>query len=222
MSLRAESVLLGRSAIIAGWVIGAVGVLLTLASMAGWTIIILNQKPPAPLFFEVDRTTGIVSEPVGAQDAPKLFSEATDQEYLKRYIMACEQWVPQMDRQNDRICKLMSTPEEQARYMARRAKPTSPQKAIGPNGYVELDNFRFHVQAYDKATNTHRYWVQYERTVWKGSTKEQSRSWSATVDFQFHPEVPMLPRDRPDNKPGFQAVSFSVTPDTPDAAEQPK
>jgi len=221
MDLQAESVLLGRSAIIAGWVIGGVGAAAFIASIAGW-LMILPLKTTEMKFYEVDRSTGIIGVPVSLEDAPKLFSEATDHEYLKRYIMACEQWVPDVDRQNDRLCKLMSTPEQQASYMARRAKPTSTPKTIGKAGHVELDNFRFHPQATDKTTGTHRYWVQFDRSVWKGSNLEETKTWSASVDFKYQPEREMVPQDRDDNRSGLQVSSFTVTSDTPNRSEAPK
>lgn len=221
MDLRAESVLLGRSAIIAGWIVGGIGAVAFVGSIAGW-LIILPLKTVELQFFEVDRSTGIIGVPVSLAEAPKLFTEATDQQYLKRYLQACEQWVPEMDRQNDHVCKLMSTPDQQARYMARREKAASTPKAIGRAGHIELDNFRYHQQAVDKVTGTHRYWVQYDRAVWRGQTLDQLAAWSATIDFQYHPELPMLPGDRPDNLSGFQASMLTVTPDTPDHAEVPK
>jgi type IV secretory pathway component VirB8 len=221
MDLRAESVLLGRSAIIAGWVVGGIGAAAFFASMVGW-LTVLPLKTTEMRFFEVDRSTGIIGVPVSLEDAPKLFSEATDHQYLKRYLQACEQWIWEMDRQNDHVCKLMSTPERQARYMAWREKPSSPPKSLGRAGYIEIDNLRYHLQAVDKLTNTHRYWVQYDRAVWKGQTKDQMAAWSATVDFQYHPELPMLPRDRPDNLSGMQVSGFTVSSDAPYHAEVPK
>lgn len=221
MDLRAESVLLGRSAIIAGWVVGGIGAAAFFASMVGW-LTVLPLKTTEVRFFSVDQSTGIIGVPVSLEDAPKLFSEATDHQYLKRYIQACEQWVPEMDRQNDRVCKLMSTPEQQARYMASREKPSSPAKAIGRAGHAELDNFRYHQQAVDKITGTRRYWVQYDRAVWKGQTKDQAAPWSATIDFSWHPELPMIPRDRDENPGGFQASTLTATPDTANPAEVPK
>ena len=74
-------------------------------------------------FFLVDKSTGIIGEPVGLQDAPKLFGAAVEQQYLRRYVEAREGWVPEMDERNDHVVKIMSTPDEQARYRGR------PQRA---------------------------------------------------------------------------------------------
>lgn len=228
MDLRAESVLLGRSAIIAGWITGAIGTGCFTASVVGWLYILLVILPAAASnvkFFEIDKSTGIIALPVGIEDAPKLFSEATDHQYLKRYLQACEAWVPEMDAENQRMCKLMSTPAEQVRYMVRHLSPTGPAKTLGATGHVSLDNFRYHRQTVDQTTATHRYWVQYDRTVWRDKTREPTKTWSATIDFQWHPELPMLPRDRDDNPGGFQALDYSASSDTadvPTAAETPK
>lgn len=219
MDLRAESALLGRSAILTGWTLFILGIAFFVGSIAGWMMIISRPTEP-PKFYQVDRSTGIVAEPVSIKDAPTLFSEATDHEHLKRYILACLQWIPQMDRQNDRLCKLMSTPDQQARYVAWRAKPLSPPKVLGGNGFLQLDNFRYLSQPVDKKTNTRRYLVLFDYTAWHGSEPDPTEKWSATVDFTYHPELPMIPRDRDDNKTGFQAISLSASSDKSDSNPQ--
>ena len=223
MDLRAESVLLGHSAIIAGWIVGGVGVAAMAASIAGW-LIILPLKTIEFRVIEVDHSTGIVTTPVSLADAPTTFPEATDHYYLKAYISACEQWVPMMDTQNYRKCQLMSAPDQQARYDDWRHKPSSPPKAVGQGGYVQVDNFRYHRQAVDKNTLIRRYLVQFDRSIWHGSTKDSSRTWSATVDFQYHPELPMMARDRDDNLAGLQVLSYSASSDSPEPStmEAPK
>ena len=57
----------------------------------------LGDPPPLlPLktseikFFLVDKSTGIIAEPVGLRDAPRIFGAAVEQQYLKRYIEARE------------------------------------------------------------------------------------------------------------------------------------
>jgi len=117
MDLAAERVILGRSAIITGWTIGGVGAACFAASIFGW-VTLLPLKTSEVKFFLVDKSTGIISEPVGLQDAPRIFGAAVEQQYLKRYIEAREGWVPEMDERNDHVTKLMSTPDEQARYAA--------------------------------------------------------------------------------------------------------
>ena len=219
MDLAAERVILGRSAIVTGWAIGGVGVACFAASIFGW-VTLLPLKTSEVKFFLVDKSTGIIAEPVGLKDAPKLFGAAVEQQYLKRYIEAREGWVPEMDQRNDHMTKLMSTPDEQARYAAAREAPLSPEKALGKDGHVSLGNFRFHPLAIGKDGETRRYLVQFDRTVWRGANQDPTQAWSATVDFQWHPELPMRPDDRTDNPGGFQVLGYSASSDTPDRRRQ--
>lgn len=219
MNLSAERVILGRSAIIAGWTIGGVGVACLAASILGW-VTILPLKTVEVKFFLVDQSTGIIGEPVSIEDAPKTFGAAVEQQYLRRYIEAREGWVPEMDEQDDHVAKIMSSPDEQARIAAARSLPTSPIKALAKDGHIQIDNFRFHPQAMGKDGETRRYLVQFDRTVWHGGTKDPTKSWSATVDFAWHPMLPMLPSDRSLNAGGMQVISYSASSDTPDTRRQ--
>jgi len=219
MDLSAERVILGRSAIVTGWVIGGVGVACFAASIFGW-VTLLPLKTSEVKFYLVDKSTGIIGEPVGLQDAPKLFGASVERQYLKRYIEAREGWVPEMDQRDDRITKLMSTPDEQARYAAGRKAPLSPAKALGKDGHVSIENFRFHPLVLAKDGETRRYLVQFDRTVWRGANKDPMQPWSATVDFQWHPELPMRPDDRSDNPGGFQVLGYSASSDSPDQRRQ--
>jgi type IV secretion system protein VirB8 len=220
MDLAAERVILGRSAVIAGWSVGAAGVVLALAAAIAVAALV-PLKTTEVRFLLVDQSTGIIGAPVGLEDAPKLFNDAVARQYLKRYVEAREEWVPQMDQENDHLAKLMSTPDEQTRYAAWRNSPTSPIKAVGPEGHVGVENFRFHKQAVGKG-ETLRWLVQFDRTVWRGGAKDtpQPQSWSATIDFEWRPQLPMTPRDRDDNPGGFLAISYSASPDTPDDRRQ--
>jgi type IV secretory pathway component VirB8 len=219
MDLSAERVILGRSAIIAGWTIGGVGVACLAASVAGW-VALMPLKTTVVKFFLVDKSTGIIGAPVGIEDAPKLFGAAVEQQYLHSYIEAREAWVPEMDEYNDHLTKLMSTPAEQARYADSRNAPTGPVRALGKDGHVSLQNFRFHPLAIGKDGETRRYLVQFDRTVWHGENKDPTQPWSATVDFQWHPGLSMLPADRTDNPGGFQVLSYSASSDTPDKTRE--
>jgi type IV secretory pathway component VirB8 len=219
MDLSAERVILGRSAIVTGWVIGGVGVACFAASIFGW-VTLLPLKTTEVKFFLVDKSNGIIGAPVGLQDAPRIFGAAVEQQYLKRYIEAREGWVPEMDERNDHVTKLMSTPDEQARYAAGRNAPLSPVKALAKDGHVSVDNFRFHPLAIGKDGETRRYLVQFDRTVWRGANRDTVQPWSATVDFQWHPELPMRPDDRSDNPGGFQVLGYSASSDSPDQRRQ--
>jgi type IV secretory pathway component VirB8 len=219
MDLSAERVILGRSAIITGWVIGGIGVTAFAASMFGW-VTLMPLKTTEVRFYLVDKSTGIIGEPVGLQDAPKLFGAAVEQQYLRRYIEAREGWVPELDQQNDHVAKIMSSPEEQARIADARNAVNGPVRALAKDGHIAVENFRFHPLALAKDGMTRSYLVQFDRTVWHGASHDATQSWSATVDFQWHPTLPMRPDDRSLNAGGFQAIAYSAKSDTLDLRRQ--
>lgn len=218
MDLNAERLLLGRSAIVAGWVLAGTGVVCLLAS-AITVSTLFPLKRTEIKFYSVDQSTGIISEPVSILDAPKLFSEAQDRQYLRRYIEARQGYVFEMDQRNDHLVKIMSTPDEQARIEDRRNAPTFPAKTLGKDGHIQVENFRFHQLAGGRA-RSRSYLVQFDETVWRGSNKDPTKAWSATVDFEWRPELPMRPDDRSDNAGGFQVIAYSANPDTPDTRRQ--
>jgi type IV secretory pathway component VirB8 len=218
MDLSGERVLLGRSAIIAGWIVGGTGVVCLLAS-AVTVATLFPLKQTEVRFYQVDQSTGIISAPVSIQDAPKIFSEAQDRQYLRRYIEAREGWVYEMDQRNAHLANVMSTAEEQARIADKRTAATSPAKLLGKDGHIQIENFRFHQLAGGRG-RTRSYLIQFDATVWRGMQKESTKPYSATADFQWHPELPMTPDDRSDNAGGFQVIAYSANPDTPDTRRQ--
>lgn len=219
MDLSAERVILGRSAIIAGWTIGVVGAAIGVAGMV-CAATLFPLKTTEVRFFLVDQSTGIIGQPVGLQDAPKIFGAAVEQQYLRRYVEAREGWVPELDEYNDHIAKLMSSPDEQARISDDRNQPTSPVKTLAKDGHIQIENLRFFPRTLAKDGVTRSYLVRFNRTVWHGATKDPIQTWTATVDFAWHPSLPMLPDDRTINPGGFQAVAYSAHSDTPETRRQ--
>lgn len=218
IDMNGERFLLGRSAIMVGWALGGTGVVCLLAS-AITVSTLFPLKRTEIKFYSVDQSTGIIGEPVSIADAPKIFSQAQDQQYLRRYIEAREGYVYEMDERNDHLVKIMSTPDEQARIQDKRNAPTFAGKVLGKDGHVQVENFRFHQLAGGR-DRSRSYLVQFDETVWRGSTKAPTKPWSVTVDFQWHPELPMRPDDRSDNAGGFQVIAYSANPDTPDTRRQ--
>ncbi len=217
LNYRAESALMGRSALVAGWAVGAAGFFALMFSMWEWHNFLPLARTVEKMI-TVDQTTGIISEPVSLKDAAITMPEAADRENIQRYMEICLGWVPELDKTYDYRCKLMSRPDQQTRYNAWRKTPDSPINAIGPGGLVQLENFRFHKEPWVGITRSYR--VQYDRHVWKGLQKETVEGWTAIVDFQWHPELPMTEADRRLNRGGFQAIAFTPNPDTPSQRRQ--
>jgi type IV secretory pathway component VirB8 len=214
LSIAAERVIYGRQAIIVSWVVFGLGLALLCVSIVGW-VLILPLKTIQNEIWVADQTTGIIAHPVRLEDAAVTFSKTNEEHYLRQYVEAREQWMPERDIEDDHIVKVMSSPEEQTRLNFDRLKPDSNAKSIGPTGHVVCENYRFYQQATDKDSQTKRYLVRFNRTVWRNGNKEASEPWSASVDFQWHPERAMSPADREINPGGFVEIAYSSKSELP-------
>lgn len=206
LNLSAESVLLGRHAIFVGWIVGGMGLALFTASIVLWWYL-LPLKTTVQDFLLVDRTTGIISKPISLEDAPKTFPEATDEHYLWQFLKAREGWVPEDDRANDHIVKIMSSPQLPEVYQQWRALPSSPMNAIKNDGHIDIDNLHFYRRPTDR--NTHNYLVTFDRTIWRADQVLKRQTMTADIAFQWHPELPMRPDDREYNAGGMVIVDFN-------------
>ncbi len=215
MDITVERVAMGRQVLIISWALFGISALAFIVSAVGW-IIILTRPPPESDVWIDNRDTGLIARPVPMSAAVLTFGGAEEEHYLRQYINARRAWTPDQDVLNDHVAKIMSAPSEQAAINRERAQATSDPVAVGKGGHVMLERFRWHPQAMDKGSQTRRYLVLVDRTVWHGDKPEQTEPWSITIDFQWHPDYLMNPDDRAWNPGGFQAVGFSATPDRPD------
>lgn len=207
LDLVATNVLLGRHAIYAGWAVGAVGAVALIASAVGWTITLPLHTVENHMQL-INATTGIVSDPVSLKDAPKLFPEATDRHYLWQYLLACESWTPENDKENDHICKVMSSPTRQAQYQEWRDSPISPMNTIGRDGHISIDDNSVFYYKRKKEGDTINYLIEFNRTIWRSERKVGVETWTADVAFQYHPELPMKPNDRNINDVGMVVINW--------------
>jgi type IV secretory pathway component VirB8 len=218
MSVSAERAIMGRSAILTGWMVGGAGFVMMAVSVVGW-VTILPLKTVEPRYIAVHDDGKINDITTSVQDAPHvLFGQAVEWEALRTYVTAREAYVPETDRNNDHLAKVLSVPDVQAKINADRKRPESPLLALGKDGHVDVSNFRFHPQTVDKATDVRTYIVQFDRTVWHGTKADATQAWTATVVFKFEPWLQMTNDDRSLNPGGFQAISYSATSNTPDTA----
>ena len=211
-SYSSEIMLAARRARSTGWLVGAIG---TAVGVLG----ILSAASLFPLkrtevqFFEVDRSTGYIGASLAATDAPRLFSQQTAYHALRDYVDAREGYVPETDDLMFHKAAIMSAPDEQQRYAAMRKAPLSPPNALGRTGYVRIDNFHISQIGSGKG-QTFVYLARFDRVVVRGGQAEPVEHWSATIQFQWHPELPMSAQDRLINPGGFQAVAYQAQPDT--------
>lgn len=215
LNLAAERVIYGRQAIVVSWTVFGLGLAFFVISIAGW-VMVLPLKTIQNNMWVADSSTGIISRPLRLEDAPTHFGPAMEQHALHQYLLARERWIPETDREDDHLAKVMSSAEEQARINASRQKPDHPAVALGGAGHVEIENVRYFPQFMDKDSQTRRYLVRYQRTTWRGNNKESTEPWTASIDFSWHPEREMMAADRDLNPGGFVAIAYTSNSDLPD------
>ena len=176
--------------------------------------------PDPPGYILVDKTEGIISQPVSAVQAPSIFPEVIRERSLRDFIQACENYVPETFLKLDwHSCMIMAVPDEQKLIAAEigpggsrdPAKlftgPGKPQAVV--TKFTEMKKLG---EAGVSPNQTFHYQVRYERIEYSNG-KESRPHYTAQIYFQFHPELKATPNDRLTNPYGLQVVSFSTTPD---------
>jgi type IV secretory pathway component VirB8 len=190
----------------AGWIVGGVGATIGLVSVCS-LIVILPLKTTEVRFVEVDTSTGWVGEAAGATDAPKMFSEQVAAHFLRAYVDAREGYVPETDQVRWDAVRAMSSTDEFEGYKAWRKTDVAPVKQFNLSGHVDV--FNFNVGKPIKGKNdTFSYVVRFDRREIKGQAVGPIKHWTATVDFQWHPEIVMGAQDRLINPAGMQVISY--------------
>jgi type IV secretion system protein VirB8 len=211
-SYAAEMAAMTRAARRAGWIIGGVGATIGVIGVV-CAATAFPLKHTEVQFIEVDRSTGYVGVSLGPVDAPRLFSQQTAYHYLRDYIEAREGYVPETDDLMFHKAAIMSAPDEQVRYGAWHKSPLSPGNVLGRTGYIRVENFHMSLVG-SGAANTQVYLVRFDRTEVRGSQVQPAHPWSATVQFQWHPELPMNTQDRLLNAAGIQVIAYQAQPDS--------
>jgi VirB8 protein len=197
-----------------GMIVGAVGVL------AALVVYVKTPVPPPPGYILVDKTEGIISQPVSAVQAPAIFPTVVRERALRDFITACENYVPETFLKLDwHSCMIMAVPEEQKLIAAEIGQhgsrdpqalftgPGKPQAVV--DKFTEMKKLG---EAGVPPNQTYHYQVRYERVEYTNG-KESRPHYTAQIYFQFHPELKATPNDRLTNPYGLQVVSFSTTPD---------
>lgn len=188
------------------WLVGGTGSLIGVAGVI-CAATLFPLKHTDLRYIEVDTSTGYIGDSVGVADAPKLFSEQVAHQYLRMYIEARETYVPQTDALQFARVQVMSAEDERVRFAAWHKDPLSPAQKLGRTGHVEVDNFHPVLQGKGRA-KTLEYFVRFKRRETQGATVGPWEDWTATVQFQFHPEMGMDAQERQINPAGMQVLAY--------------
>jgi hypothetical protein len=193
------------------------GILVGIFGMgAGLTAYIKTPVPDPPGYIVIDRSTGWITEPLTARNAPKEFSEAVRQRAIRDFIVACTSYIPQTWAKLDwHACMIQATPDQQKRLasdMGGKESPLYPPSIFGPNGWAMATDFPIINKIGETGTAPNQvfhYDVRYQRTEVAGGRETRAR-YSAQMTFTFRPDLRMSPADRLINPSGLQVISFST------------
>lgn len=197
----------------AGWWVGGIGAGIGVLGIVAATAMAIHYEPKR-IYTEIDDASGLIRDSFAATDAPSHFNNQVINHYLSEYVGLRERWVWQMDPETDHRVKLMSSPDEQARYQADRAKD-APAERYGMNGYARVTHFTaFTLRARGK-DRTLEYDVQFIKSELLASDSGQIKTshMTARVVFQMHPEITMSDQDRLDNEAGLYVISYNSSAD---------
>lgn len=197
----------------AGWWVGGIGAAVGVLGLLTAATVAIYAKP-VRLYNEIDDSSGVVRESVGATDAPDHFNERVVKHYLAEYVTLRERFVWALDSETDHRVKLMSAPAEQVRYAADRSKE-SPAAKYGMSGYARVlrfPAFTFRGKGKDRVAEYDVQFVKSEILASNPTTPTETRM-TARVIFSFHPEINMNAQDRLDNEAGLFVLSYSATAD---------
>lgn len=198
----------------AGWWVGAAGAAVGVLGMACAAAAMLYLKPVVR-YTTIDTTTGIIRDSFGAADAPQHFSETVIERALADYINLRERFVWQLDPVSFHLVTLMSSPEEQKRYVADRARE-DPAHVYGMNGYARVTHFYPPFKRRGAGRDgTLEYEVHFDKSAVTAANpgKVETKRMTVYIAFQFHPELAMNDQDRLANETGLYVVSYNPTAD---------
>lgn len=201
----------GRAYRRTGFVTGAAGLVIGIAGLlcAVWAF---SRPFPPPQYIEVDKSTGWIGETLGPADAPKLFGEHVVESVLRSYVEDREAFIPEADDLAFHRVAIRSAPDEQARYAAAhdpKNNPGAPFVVYGRSGFARVENFHMTKRGQNTKTDTYDYAVHFFKTEVKRGQVGQAKAWTAELQFQFHPELPMNQQDRQINATGLQVISYN-------------
>jgi type IV secretion system protein VirB8 len=197
----------------AGWWVGGIGALIGVLGVAAATTVAIYAKP-VRVYTEIDDASGVIHDSYGAKDAPDHFNERVISHYLSEYVGLRERFVWQMDPETDHRIKLMSAPDEQARYQAERDK-NNPAERYGEHGYARVTHYTAFTLRGKGKDKTLEYDVQFIKgeLLAIGDGQVRTSHMTARVVFQMHPELLMSDQDRLDNEAGLMVISYNSSAD---------
>jgi len=199
----------------AGWWVGGIGAAIGVLGMLGAAGVAIAYKPQVR-YTEIDHDSATIRPSYGAKDAPDHYGDRVIKHYLAEYITLRERFIWQLDSETDHRVKLMSSADEQARYVADRTK-NNPLTKYGTTGYARVARFidnswRQRATGTDKTIEYEVQFIKSELLASNLATVVETHM-TARIAVQFHPEIDMSEQDRLGNESGMIVFSYASNPD---------
>lgn len=154
-----------------------------LATLTAMVVVIVNQKPPENVLFEVDKSTGIVSKVNLIAEGKLTYGDKTDRAYLWNYLTYREEFSMAYGEQFYNNVGLMSSAQEQERYSKYMSKdnPNSPINVYGPTN----SQVRIHLKNFSKI-NDKTYLIRYQKEVISPGRGTTFSDWVATIVYSYY------------------------------------
>lgn len=195
------------------WGTGGLLASIGLIGMGAAAYVLTNAQPVQRQFSLVNQATGEVADTVMASDAPRLFTDGTAKEYLRKFIESCAAYVHVTRTQAYNRCTALMTPTQQAKYRDAftSSNPASPQNTIGAAAILVPENLRYSLQP--GSGKIQSWLVRYNGVVYRNGQKASTVPQAAMIHFEWRPEMMMTDEQRTWNNAGMRVVDYSFGPD---------
>lgn len=204
---------LGRSFRRNAWINTAIGAFVGLTGLGVGAYTLLREEPSPHYFSLVNPATGEVTPAVPAVDAPRMFSADTARQYLRMFVEACGGYNDTVRTQAFARCVALMAPNQQVRYREAftSTNPNSPQNTISKTAIVVPESLRYTQRP---SAGRIQYWtVDYMYATYRNGQRTAT-PWTATVQFEWRPDLRMTEDVRTWNPAGMRVVDYSFGPNT--------
>lgn len=197
-----------------GWIAGGVGAFAGLAGIGAGAYALTRVEPTRPYFSLINPATGEVSPAIAAADAPRHFTQDTAKQYLRMFVESCAGYVHAARSRSYARCTALMAPSQQAKYREAftSTNPNSPQNLYGPAATLVPEALRFYPLP-GGGGRIQSWQVRYRQVEYRNGQKVRELPWTATVHFEWKPDMRMTEEARTWNTAGMRTVDFSFGPD---------
>ena len=165
-------------------------------------------KTVEPYVIRVDNSTGIVDVVESLRDGETNYDEAINKYFTQWYVRYREGYSKELAEDYYSYVGILSSGPEQLKYY----DFFNPKNKLSPLiVYGEYAKVKIRIKS-TSLINPNVALVRYVKDVMRGSDKQESSHWAATITFKYS-NAPMKEKDRAINPLGFQVTEYRNDPD---------